>query len=212
MVDRWTRSTPSTVEAAPVAADTTPAVAEAEPAAVATESPVTSEWPDTSEASFTKEVVESNWARPSVPPATPQEAPVTPVEAPAVPDITEAWVADSSWETVPVLDGARIETSSMGSPELRAMLTDAFLARTQQPLARLRLAHGAGDASQVEIQAHALSGLCATIGAMRAAALFSAIANGAQPDRMAAIESLVERSAREVRLAMESIEPRAEAA
>jgi len=47
---------------------------------------------------------------------------------------------------------------------------------------------------------------------MRAAALFDAIAGGAQPERLVAIESLVERSAREVRLAMESIEPRAEAA
>jgi CheY-like chemotaxis protein len=210
MVDRWTRSAPSTVEAAPVASETTPTV-EAEPAPAAAESSVTREWPDTSEACFTKEMVESNWAAID-PPATPQETPVTPEAAPATPDITEAWVADSSWESIPVLDPTRIETSSMGSPELRAMLTDAFLARTQQPLARLRLAHGAGDASQVEIHAHALSGLCATIGAMRAAALFSAIAQGAQPDRMAAIESMVERSAREVRLAMESIEPRAEAA
>jgi len=224
-VDRWTRGAPSVTEAAPTAAEAAPAAAETTiPVAEATqaaESPataedsVTSEWPDTSEASFTKEIVETNWSAangPSDPPATPQETQPTPEATPATPDITEAWVADASWESVPVLDSGRIETSSMGSPELRAMLTDAFLARTQQPLARLRLAHGAGDASQVEIQAHALSGLCTTIGAMRAAALFGVIANGAQPDRMAAIESLVERAAREVRLAMESIEPRAEAA
>jgi CheY-like chemotaxis protein/HPt (histidine-containing phosphotransfer) domain-containing protein len=211
MVDRWTKAAPAVGEAAPAVAETTPAVAEpiVEPAPAPA-------WPDTSEASFTREVVETNWsdtrAAANDPPATPQEVEGTPHETPAAPDITEAWVADAGWESVPVLDPTRIESSSMGSPELRAMLTDAFLARTQQPLARLRLAHGAGDASQVGIQAHALSGLCATIGAMRAAALFGAIESGAQPDRMAAIESLVERSAREVRLAMESIEPRAEAA
>jgi HPt (histidine-containing phosphotransfer) domain-containing protein len=225
MVDRWTKAAPSAVEPTP--------------AAVPAEPPVVNEWPDTSEASFTREVIETNsapptsrlneapaaneaevlevervsaWSRPSDPPAAPQETPATPEAVPATPDVTEAWVADAGWEALPVLDSTRIETSSMGSPELRAMLVDAFLARTQQPLARLRLAHGAGDASQVEIQAHALSGLCATIGAMRAAALFDAIAASAQPERMVAIEPMVERSAREVRRAMESIEPRAEAA
>ena len=190
-VDRWTKAAP--VEAmvptismpeAPVAETTT--VAEAMPVAEAAPVANASDGPT--------------------------DPPVETEETPATPDVTEAWVADQGWESLPVIDSTRIETSSMGSPELRAMLVDAFLARTQQPLARLRMAHGAGDATQVEIQAHALSGLCSTIGAMRAAALFDVIAQGAHPDRMAAIESLVERTAREVRLAMESIEPRAEAA
>ena len=237
MVDRWTKAAPSAVETTPaVIADVAPAARGGSLGPRDAGGSATSEWPNTSEASFTREVIETNsapprnevpaaneapvlevervsaWSRPSDPPAAPQETPATPDVTPVTPDVTEAWVADASWESLPVLDSTRIETSSMGSPELRAMLVDAFLARTQQPLARLRLAHGAGDASQVEIQAHALSGLCATIGAMRAAALFDAIAGGAKPERLVAIESMVERSAREVRLAMESIEPRAEAA
>lgn len=118
----------------------------------------------------------------------------------------------ANWESIPVLDPARIETSSMGNPELRSMLVDAFLARTQQPLTRLKVAYGSGDAGQVEIQAHALLGLCSTLGATRAAALFERIASMASQGGLAGIEDLVARSESEVRVAMEAIEPRAEAA
>jgi PAS domain S-box-containing protein len=140
-----------------------------------------------------------------------EAAPAQP-EATPVPEITEAWVSDDSWQQFPVLDGARIETSSMGNPELRSMLMDAFLARTTQPLARLRIAYSGGDATQVEIQAHALKGLCDTVGATRAAALFETIAREAAAGHMAALEGAVGRTAMEVRLAIESAEPRAEAA
>jgi CheY-like chemotaxis protein len=133
-------------------------------------------------------------------------------EAVAPADIPEIHAAGGDWQDVALLDPARIETSSMGNPELRSMLVDAFLARTQQPLARLRLAYQAGDAVQVEIQAHALHGLCSTVGATRAAALFERIASAATPESLAGIDDLVARSASEVRLAMEAIEPRAEAA
>jgi len=138
-----------------------------------------------------------------------EAAPVAPAP---VPDITETWVSDDSWQQLPELDAARIETSSMGNPELRSMLMDAFLARTQQPLARLRIAYAGGDASQVEIQAHALRGLCETVGAIRAAALCATIAREAAGGHMAALEGPVGRTAMEVRLAIESVEPRAEAA
>jgi PAS domain S-box-containing protein len=120
--------------------------------------------------------------------------------------------AGEDWQHIAILDPARIETSSMGNPELRSMLVDAFLARTQQPLTRLKIAYDAGDAGQVEIQAHALVGLCSTVGATRAAALFERIASAAMQGRLAGIEDLVTRAPSEVRLAMEAIEPRAEAA
>src|SRR5258705_8795068 len=109
------------------------------------------------------------------------------------------------WQDIAVLDPARIETSSMGNPELRSVLVDAFLARTQQPLTRLKIAYGAGDAGQVEIQAHALLGLCSTVGATRAAAMFGRIAGAATQGGLASVEDLVARSASEVRLAMEAI-------
>jgi PAS domain S-box-containing protein len=203
-VDRWTRPAPAVTET---------------PAAVEEAQPEPAPMPEL-------EIERApTWSAPASVETAPEVTPVVDVEptepgpetapeetpAPA-PDITEAWVADGSWEAVPVLDATRIETSSMGNPELRTMLMEAFLARTQQPLARLRLAHGSGDATQVEIQAHALAGLCSAIGASRAAALFETIASGATAERMAAIEPLVARSEREVKLAMDSAEPRAEAA
>jgi CheY-like chemotaxis protein len=210
-VDRWTRP------ATPVE---TTSIVEETPSLESTEEKPSAETPGLTE------LLERapSWSAPETVdvertpmwPRSPEvEAKTTPEEAPApepVPDITEAWVADGNWEAVPVLDASRIETSSMGNAELRSMLMDAFLTRTQQPLARLRLAHGAGDATQVEIQAHALEGLCSAIGAMRAASLFETIRSGATPERMAAIESLVARAEREVKLAMDSAEPRAEAA
>jgi hypothetical protein len=208
-VDRWTRPAAAVAE--------TPAAVEE--ATSSSENPVLESEP-TPELEIERA---PTWSAPASVETAPEVTPVvdvepagpgpetTPEETPA-PDITEAWVADGSWETVPVLDATRIETSSMGNPELRTMLMEAFLTRTQQPLARLRLAHGSGDATQVEIQAHALAGLCSAIGASRAAALFETIASGATTERLAAIESLVARSEREVKLAMDSAEPRAEAA
>ncbi len=125
-----------------------------------------------------------------------------------VPEPEPAWAPNDAWRELPVLDATKIESSSMGNPELRAMLADAFVARTQQPLARLRFAYGAGDASQVEIHAHALSCLCETLGASRAAALFESIAREAKPERLAGLESWIAGSATEIRLAMEAVEPR----
>ena len=213
-VDRWTRpAAPAAAEETPTPVEETPAVVEEAPA-VAVES--TEEAPSAEAPPETSDLEIERAPTWSAPPAeTVTEAKTTPEEAPApepVPDVTEAWVADGGWEAVPVLDASRIETSSMGNAELRDMLMEAFVTRTQQPLARLRLAQGAGDASQVEIQAHALKGLCSAIGATRAAALFETIASGATPERLGAIESLVARAEREVRLAMDSAEPRAEAA
>lgn len=207
-VDRWTRPAPSVSEAPSVVEENEPVAerpAEPAPDFEVERAPTWSAPESVRTAPEVTPVVDAEPAEPG-PETKPEEAPAP------VPDITEAWVADGSWEAVPVLDASRIETSSMGNPELRSMLMDAFVTRTQQPLARLRLAHGAGDTTQVEIQAHALAGLCSAIGATRAAALFERIASGATPERMAAIESLVARSEREVKLAMESVEPRAEAA
>jgi PAS domain S-box-containing protein len=113
---------------------------------------------------------------------------------------------------LPVIDPERIESSSMGNPELRSMLVEAFLARTHQPLERLRLAYAANDARAVEIQAHSLKGLCGAVGASRAAALFDRIENAAGDGHLAAIEEWSKRAAVELQRAMEELEPRAEAA
>ena len=97
----------------------------------------------------------------------------------------------------------------MGSPELRELLVEAFLARTQQPLERLRLAHEAGDRKQVEIQAHALRGLCATLGASRAAALFDRIEHHCANEPRASLDAWVRRGADAIREAMTAVAPTA---
>jgi CheY-like chemotaxis protein/HPt (histidine-containing phosphotransfer) domain-containing protein len=128
----------------------------------------------------------------------------------AAPPAAEPVVDDLA--DLPVIDLERIESSSMGNPELRSMLVEAFLARTQQPLERLRLAHAANDARAIEIQAHSLKGLCGAVGASRAAALFDRIENAAGDGQLAAIEGWSARAAVELQRAMEELEPRAEAA
>jgi len=93
----------------------------------------------------------------------------------------------------------------MGSPELRGLLIEAFLARTQQPLERLRLAHEAGDRKQVEIQAHALRGLCTALGATRAAALFDRIEHHSANEPRASLDAWVHRAADSIREAMTAV-------
>jgi PAS domain S-box-containing protein len=145
-------------------------------------------------------------------PEAPQASDTVETQEPAPCAAEPVHEPESSWQELPVLDAARMDGSSLGSPELRATLADAFLTRAQQPLARLRFAYGAGDAFQVRVQANALHGLCGGIGATRAAAVFERIASSAERGDLTAIESFVARSASEVRIAMEAIEPRAEAA
>ena len=197
-------------QTAPVAEE--PPVAETAPApeiVPAMEAAV--EWVDEDPASWSEGAHEAAEAAIEAPAEAAPAAPAAPEVAP-VAELPAAWVSDDSWQQFPTIDAARIETSSMGNPELRSMLMDAFLARTQQPLARLRIAYAGGDASQVEIQAYALKGMCETVGALRAAALCETIAREAAAGHMAALEGPVGRTALEVRLAIESVEPRAEAA
>jgi HPt (histidine-containing phosphotransfer) domain-containing protein len=88
------------------------------------------------------------------------------------------------------------------------MLIEAFLARTQQPLERLRMAHEAGDRKQVEIQAHALRGLCAALGATRAAALFDRIEHHSANEPRASLDAWVRRASDSIREALKAVSPK----
>jgi PAS domain S-box-containing protein len=141
--------------------------------------------------------------------ATVAEPAAEPAPAPApAPEVTEPPSAQDEFESMPLVDATRIESSSMGNPELRSMLVEAFLARTAQPLERLRIAHESGDRKQMEIQAHALRGLCVTLGATRAAALFDRIEHHAANEPKASLDAWVRRGSDAIRAAMVAVVPR----
>jgi len=75
----------------------------------------------------------------------------------------------------PVLDERRLDSSSMGSAELKDILLRAFYTHARPRLAKLRERAAAGEASAVEFEAHGLKGMCATLGAARCASLFAHI-------------------------------------
>jgi hypothetical protein len=93
-----------------------------------------------------------------------------------------------------------------------AALAGAFLARTQPPLARMRVAFELGDARQVEVQARVLEGLCSAVGATDAEIFFARIASATQSGPLGEIAGEIERAASEVRAAMGEDESRAAAA
>ena len=91
-------------------------------------------------------------------------------------------VADSEWtpapepvpadslDALPVFDAACLDAASMGNAEIRGLLVDAFLTRTRQPLDRLKKAAEWKDVKAVEFQAHAMRGMCESVGAVRCGA------------------------------------------
>jgi PAS domain S-box-containing protein len=97
-----------------------------------------------------------------------------------------------------VSDPARLETSCMGNPEIRKLLVQAFLTRVQQPLERLRKAAEWGDARAVEFQAHALRGMCASVGATRCALALEQIEERGAAQRLESVTAYVRQVEREI--------------
>jgi CheY-like chemotaxis protein len=93
-----------------------------------------------------------------------------------------------------VLDPERLEASSMGSPEIRRMLVQAFFNHLEKPLGALRLALQAGDSSAVEFQAHSMKGMCASVGAVRCAELFDAVETRSAAGQSTALWPIVHRA------------------
>jgi PAS domain S-box-containing protein len=84
-------------------------------------------------------------------------------------------VAAPGGDTLPVLDGTSLDAASMGNAEIRGLLIDAFLTRTRQPFERLQKAAEWKDARALEFQAHAMRGMCESVGASRCAAALARI-------------------------------------
>jgi CheY-like chemotaxis protein/HPt (histidine-containing phosphotransfer) domain-containing protein len=85
---------------------------------------------------------------------------------------------------LPVFDAACLETASMGNAEIRGLLIDAFLTRTRQPLDRLKKAAEWKDVRALEFQAHAMRGMCQSVGAVRCAAALGQVEDEAAAGRL----------------------------
>ncbi len=99
----------------------------------------------------------------------------------------------------PVLDPERLEISSMGSHEIRSMLVRAFFTHVGRPMERLRTAVAEHDADQVEFQSHGMKGMCASLGAMRCAALFEVLEQRGHERDLDDAAAIVERATAELK-------------
>jgi HPt (histidine-containing phosphotransfer) domain-containing protein len=113
----------------------------------------------------------------------------------------------------PVLDSQRLEAACMGQAQLRAMLVEAFVNQTPARLDKLRLAVVAGNAADVEFEAHGMKGMCATIGAMRCAEVFEHMERLAAQKRLEPLAYKLQRAETELTRVDEWLkEPPAQAA
>jgi HPt (histidine-containing phosphotransfer) domain-containing protein len=105
---------------------------------------------------------------------------------------------DAAMVVTPILDPERLDQSSMGNPELQKMLIQSFLTQVQPRLQHLREGVALGDAEVVGFEAHALKGMCATLGALRCAEVFEHMERLAQQQRLEPLRFKLDRAEIEV--------------
>jgi PAS domain S-box-containing protein len=103
-------------------------------------------------------------------------------------------------ESKPVVDNARLESSSMGNKELREVLVKAFMTHARPRLQRLRDQLAAANAQGIEFDAHGLRGMCATLGAARCAEVFGRIERLGKDKRLGPVGAMLERAEIEISL------------
>ena len=101
----------------------------------------------------------------------------------------------------------------MGTPELRAVLITAFHTQTTPRFDRLRDAVASDNSDAVEFEAHALKGMCATLGAMRCAEVLEHLERLGHEKRLAPAAYKLQRAEAELQRARELLsQDRAQAA
>jgi PAS domain S-box-containing protein len=98
----------------------------------------------------------------------------------------------------PALDLSRLEETSMGIPALRDSLLSTFLGDLRPRLERLVLAVNGRDVHRVELEAHGLKGMCATVGATECAELFAELERVGREQRLDLASPLLKRAHLEV--------------
>lgn len=112
----------------------------------------------------------------------------------------------------PVLDEARLKSSSMGNVELEGILVRTFVNHIRPRLQRLRDAAHVSDSGAIEFEAHGLKGMCSTIGAMACADVFSRIERLGREKRFEPVAPMLDYAEIEVSRVEVLIAPRAKAA
>jgi HPt (histidine-containing phosphotransfer) domain-containing protein len=112
----------------------------------------------------------------------------------------------------PVLDESRLKASSMGNAELEAILVRTFVHHIRPRLERLREAGKTGDAGAIEMEAHGIKGMCATIGAMACADVFGRIERLGREKRLEPVAPMIDYAEIEVTRVETLIAPRAKVA
>jgi CheY-like chemotaxis protein len=107
----------------------------------------------------------------------------------------------------PIIDQRRLDSASMGSPELRAVLIKAFLTHSRPRVEKLRQFLRQGDAQGIQFEAHAMKGMCATLGATRCAELFGRIEKLGAEQRLEPVAPLLDHAELEVGLAEDHLGP-----
>jgi PAS domain S-box-containing protein len=136
------------------------------------------------------------------PPAT-ADAPKPEIAAVPAPELhlkPKTWeeARDAAMVVTPVLDPDRLEQSSMGNPDLQKMLIQSFLTQVHPRLQKLHEGVALGDAEAVGFEAHALKGMCATLGALRCAEVFEHMERLAQQQRLEPLRFKLDRAVSEV--------------
>ena len=182
----------------------TPAVVRAEPDLVRAETPGVVK-PDPAPDLVRAEVPAAKTGLEVVHTAPPAAAEPPGPEIAAVP-APELHVKPKTWEeardaamvVTPVLDPDRLEQSSMGNPDLQKMLIQSFLTQVHPRLQKLHEGVALGDAEVVGFEAHALKGMCATLGALRCAEVFEHMERLAQQQRLEPLRFKLDRAVSEV--------------
>jgi CheY-like chemotaxis protein/HPt (histidine-containing phosphotransfer) domain-containing protein len=123
---------------------------------------------------------------------------------------TEAPAEDDDSE--PVLDEARLKSSSMGNANLENILIRTFVNHIRPRLERVRAAAASGDAAAIELEAHGIKGMCGTIGAMACADVFARIERLGREKRLEPVKPMLDYAEIEVARVEVLIAPRAKAA
>jgi PAS domain S-box-containing protein len=159
-------------------------------------------------------------ASPAAPPDVPADEPAAPRSepAPAAPagaqiiPIRPSVGATTAGSSEPVLDEARLKSSSMGNTELENILIRTFIHHIRPRLQRLRDAASTGDAGAIEFEAHGIKGMCSTIGAMACADVFARIERLGREKRLEPVPPMLDYAEIEVSRVEALVAPRAKAA
>ncbi len=128
-------------------------------------------------------------------PAAPVRPRVVPLSSADVMPLTEEALEDAGATDLPrpAIDLAHLQQASMGIPALRESLLGTFLNDVRPRLERLGVAVNERDAQRIELEAHGLKGMCATVGATACAERFAELERAGREQALGLAPTLLKR-------------------